>query len=210
MDDPNTRHLSQVELWAAHHIPSAELAALMDDLIATLASDQPMRAVRVVLRRDITNPAQASSSYSLVLNVMLDVARDAAALGGALGIGKLTATFMEEMAKDAWKAVRTRLAKLGERGRRDEQGLLYEPCTVIINGVRFYLRGEMSDEDLVRRLLKASDYLKELPDQAFGESAGPPEFGLEWDADSNSWEGPAYGPTYGLHLAGHATTQAEE
>lgn len=102
-------------------------------------------------------------------------------------------SFLATWAAEDAKALRQKMLDLMHRNQENEHGRRYLPMRIEIGRVRFYLHEQLTDEELVQRLRAAQDYTATLPEQAFDGEAGPGEFGLFWDKNSETWKGGIYG-----------------
>ncbi len=65
------------------------------------------------------------------------------------------------------------------------------PMSINAGAVRFnFAEDEITLEDLKKRLDKARELVSELPENAFSSRSFPPECGLYWDEDTDSWQVP--------------------
>lgn len=192
------RHLVNVEVRAANHLAYSDLSPLLDALAERLDLSQPIYAFEISATRNIMDPPAAGpQAVALLVSFsvdLADIAKDAAKISAAYGISRFVATFMDEMAKDSWKYVRTQLTQLAKKGRHNTYEREFQPLAIVVNGVRVYFEGELADEEFSRRLLLAKEYLMKLPDSAFTDQPHAAAFGLHWDETSNAWHGPVRKP----------------
>ncbi len=68
----------------------------------------------------------------------------------------------------------------------------YVPLEVRVGAVRFYFEDPLTDEEFGKHLRKAIEVADSLPETGLEGIAGPGEFGLEWNENSQSWYGDIY------------------
>jgi hypothetical protein len=105
--------------------------------------------------------------------------------------------FLEEWGKADAKGLREALIELFGRGRKSRtgSGRMFIPLVIPLGKVRFYFYDVRSDDDFANQLNAAYEFMQSLPNEAFEGIAGPPEYGMFWDRESNSWQGSIYGYT---------------
>jgi hypothetical protein len=98
--------------------------------------------------------------------------------------------FLEAWAAEDARAIRTHLASLTQKGRKNRLGRHFVPFRIELGAIRFSFHERLSDEDeVLERLRAAVELVQSLPDEAFQGSGGPGEMGLWWDRNRREWRG---------------------
>lgn len=100
-------------------------------------------------------------------------------------------SFFEEWGREDAKALRASLLSLFERGRksRHDERRRFIPCQVTLGSARFYFHQVIDEPEFEKRIKAAHELVASLPDDWFEGNAGPPEYGMFWNRETEAWEG---------------------
>jgi hypothetical protein len=224
------QYVDVVEVFAFEQVTPTDLAALTEEL------NRHIPDVRTTRIAPVDRPRVGAGDIPTFVYITIAAANAVYVAFKTTGVQAYMETIFSEMAKDHYQLARKALLNLysKSRAKAEEDATPHYwnfPMAFVEGRARFIFQGELTDEELVRRLRRAEEfvrsfqsedellafarqsdeYLKGMADHEFDEHAKNVELNLFWDERSSSWRVPKEVP--GLKLPfpwGNITPPARE